>query len=265
MITLTYKASPALTYEQLLDHLSDDEFKNKKQDLERSSLAVVEYWGLQPDTRLAHLCAGIRAPYCIDSQLGFEHEVKSAPSTGSGGNRASCTDVLVDNQVAPIAIEGKRAEGLYKTVARWLGKQPSPNKQNVRDHWLDMIEAFAPNLDRNLVSAIEYQKVHRCASSCHAASHRGVATARLVYEVFDPANARQDFRRELLDFKVMLGSGARIEIWLHEVELRPTVHHNPTNVAMVGRQGKPERAAFLRQEMKRARLFDFPMDKFTQI
>ena len=100
--------------------------KNTKQDLKRSSLAIAEYWGIQPEVRLQNLCDGIQAPFDPNSQVKFEHEVESAQSIGTGENRASCTDVVIDNPLAPIAIEGKRTEPSYETVEKWLGNQTEP-------------------------------------------------------------------------------------------------------------------------------------------
>jgi len=265
MSTLHYKTSPATTYGDLLARSSEDEFSKEKQDLKRSSLAVLEYWGREPDLRLEHLCAGIQAPCRLDSRLRFEHEVKSASRPGDGDNRASCTDLLIENDVAPIAVEGKRTEPAYDTVEKWLGEQPTQNKQNVLEHWVGMFGSYAPNLNRGLVSSCQYQTIHRCASACYEARRQNVDTAWLVYEVFDPGNAQQDFREELKNFSDMLGARVQIEIWLHEVELQPTEHHASTIAGIEGVSDRDERPDFLRQQMKLASLYDFPSDSFTRI
>ena len=53
--------------------------------------------------------------------------------------------------------------------------------------------------------------IHRCASACYEARRQNVDTAWLVYEVFDPGNAQQDFREEFLEAASGLAAAAGIE------------------------------------------------------
>src|SRR5690606_13238748 len=66
----------------------------------------------------------------------FEYEVPVCVDYGKG--RASCTDLIIENEKSCYAIEAKRTEPKYETVEKWKGN--SKNKEKVLDWWLNLIE-----------------------------------------------------------------------------------------------------------------------------
>lgn len=93
----------------------------------------------------------------------FEYETPVCKGKG----KASCTDLMIENNDLGIAIEAKRTEDKYETVEKWLSKGNKENKKEVLCGWLELIEKHLDiKIDSKNIEKLPYQLIHRVASAC---------------------------------------------------------------------------------------------------
>jgi len=177
-INLRFGRPDPLNFDKLVKEFRDSEFET----LTRSTVPLLCYWS-QCEQRLAGICDQIGCGVPEDFDVCFEYPVPAWE-----GNTPSYTDVMCTSRDLGIAIEGKSTEGRYESVCKWLGPQPSKNKQGVLNNWLQMIgqktglAVEGTNFDPFL--EVTYQMIHRTASACSLGASRTV----VVYQVFESAN-----------------------------------------------------------------------------
>lgn len=174
-----------------------------------------------------------------------------------GMGKASHTDVMAKTNGAALAIEAKWTEPRYKTVAAWLGKDGgSPNQRAVLDGWIDLLRPRTKKALRAAeFSGTVYQMVHRAASACAGCWESRPSLAYVQFSLPQFARTRPSWiKRDLADFRELLGLTSQFPFYFIEIEIEPTVHFRSIESL---RKGVPETGVAVREALRGAPLFEF--------
>ncbi len=193
---LKFKKNGPSSLEDLINLYNGREFKSPY----RSTVALLTLFKVDPTMKVIPNELIDRS----DTECVFEYEVE----VGRGRGYPSCTDLMIVSPDTCIAIEAKRTEPHYETVAQWRGD--SWNKREVLQGWLDMINSISPiTLSQHTVSQMPYQMIHRAASAC---LQRRKAT-RLVYMGFDLSRGKKEYyANNLATLSKLTGSSLKISL-----------------------------------------------------
>jgi hypothetical protein len=106
-----------------------------------------------------------------------------------GGNASSQNDLYIlakaNNELLTIMVEGKVSEPFGKTVATWLGDNPSAGKRKRLDHLLGLL-----NLREDNVLNKMYQLIHRTASALIEARNVNAPNSLMLVQSFSESGKR---------------------------------------------------------------------------
>jgi len=172
MIDLRTNGHSVGSFEELVEQLGVDAVASPK----RSTVPLLDYWR-QPERRLRVLEAHLGVKFSDQTELHFEYEVP----VQQGRGKSSYTDLMILGDDVAVAIEAKFTEPRYESVETWLGAARSTNRGEVLEGWIRAIEGVTEGtVDREVVSGLPYQLIHRTASVCCVSRCRRV----VVYQVF---------------------------------------------------------------------------------
>ena len=121
-----------------------------------------------------------------------------------GGKAASQNDLFVlakgHDQLISIAVEGKASEPFDKTVSEWF-KKPSPGKEKRLKFLCEEL-----SLDKNQVSDVRYQLLHRTASAIIEAERFNAHHALMLVHSFSKT---QEWFTDYSDFMALFGVSAK--------------------------------------------------------
>lgn len=230
----------------LLDEYPDSEFKN----LTRSTIALLAYWRT-PETRLRFLAEELGAPDLVNAVITPEFP------TPSMSGKASFTDLLVESSTTAIAIEGKRNEGRYASVADWRGD--SDNRRRVLDHWCSLIRRRAAFPEDTTLDALVYQMIHRTASACARPAERAI----VLYQIFNQKHLAT-YETDLRALVTAIQPSPRLEFWIHVITPEHTEIYSELERTLAGTRDI-ERPALVRAALARQDLFRFADVRLTRV
>lgn len=159
MTRVHWKKIQAADFTSLLALIPDDALASPK----RSVVPLIDFCR-SPDKMLRDLSAVTGIPLDAATDLLFEYAVP----VQQGRGKPSCTDLVVLTSETAMAIEAKYTEPEYESVNSWLRKPCEPNRLDVLNGWLTLINsATAREVKVNDVLELPYQLIHRSASACH--------------------------------------------------------------------------------------------------
>lgn len=187
-------------FKTLVDLLPDSSFASPR----RSTIPLLDYCRVPRDP-LHALGRAADVDFRSPVELRFEYTVPVRRGVG----KPSCTDLMIRTSDGLIAVEAKYTEPEYESVGEWLGDDPTPNRLEVLNGWLEMIGSFVKTtIAPQEVAELPYQLVHRTASAC---SGNG-GTAAVVYLVF--GDAADKYATSLGSLACRLGAASQIRIVL---------------------------------------------------
>lgn len=180
-ITLKYGDAPVSCFNELLDKYPLNQFNSPR----RSTVPLLAYWKNNQRCRdfLWHLD--------IEPQenltLSFEYEVP----VQAGRGYPSCTDLMIESDRLVLAVEAKYTEPDYEIVCNWLRDPPQPNRIDVLEGWLALInQTTGSQIKAGDVLGIAYQTIHRAASACFPLTGEVGVTRFIVYQMFDVSDKK---------------------------------------------------------------------------
>ncbi len=212
----------------------------------RSVVPLVDYFR-QPGTALAALGHAVEIDLTDVEVADFEH----ALAVRRGKGKPSYTDVMLQGRNVSVAIEAKYTEPRYKSVRKWLGETPTPNRIKVLSGWLELINGVAAtSLEIDAVLELPYQLVHRSASACSS----DAAYRALVYLIFGEAPGAY-YVDDVAALDCLLGEP--LGLGMHVVHVQ--AHPEPAFKALTDRWdgGERELAEGVRQALLGGSLFRF--------
>lgn len=178
----------------------------------RSTIPLLDFWR-EPELRLEAFARTVGIERLDSADLFFEFPV----GVRRGRGKPSYTDLLIEGEDAAIAVEAKFTEPPYQDVQTWLGKNPTSNRENVLDGWLELVrEATGCGIKRADVSHLPYQLIHRTASVCSCVRRRRM----VVYHVFGDAPTNH-YSEALSSLWKLLGRGSSLAFELLTCDLKP--------------------------------------------
>lgn len=106
-----------------------------------------------------------------------------------GGNASSQNDLYVlakaNNELLTIMVEGKASEPFGKTVAAWLGDNPSAGKRKRLDYLLGLLNLSEENVPNKM-----YQLLHRTASALIEAKNVNAPNSLMLVQSFSASGRR---------------------------------------------------------------------------
>lgn len=242
MSQLAWGDNPAKTFRELVRLMPKSALDSPR----RSVVPLVDYWR-QPDPRISHLSEVLGVQIGSSAKLVFEYAV----AVQKGRGKPSFTDLMILDADSAVAIEAKYTEPEYEKVRSWLREPVKPNRSDVLDGWLALINRTAACLlRRELVLDIPYQLIHRTASACFPGRRR----TALVYFVF-ANNPPRHYLSHLQRLDDLLGNPSGISLHLVACPLTPL----PAAADLTARWDNGERLLgdSVRSELLRAPLFSF--------
>lgn len=182
----------------------------------RSTVPSVVFWST-PSVRIQQLCDALGWTAPTSCQIDFEHQV--SPFAGEG--KPSHTDSMITWRASAVAVEAKFTEGRYETVGQWLGENPTVNKRDVLNGWVEKIASVTGHSPVPAeLDSITYQALHRVASVCSKEAERRA----VLYLVFSYEGKGDGYYHDLLS-RIRYGfcTDAHLRMGVVSVQVVPTV------------------------------------------
>ncbi len=200
---LFYSGSPVSHFEALINKFNPSEFSSPL----RSTVLLLLYWK-NFHQRIERIFRNFNLNFPKSIDVCFEYKV---PVQRGRGN-SSYTDLMLTSREHVLAIEGKYTEPPYDSVKKWLGNQPSTNKVQVLEGWLDLLEkGTGKRLHIKDVNEITYQVIHRSASACYPKAKQRF----VIYQCFDlDESMKIYYKNQLSRLSILLESSNKLKFYL---------------------------------------------------
>lgn len=198
-------------------------------------------------------------PGTVDPRVTMEHEVSAdCASCGSRG-KGSFSDVMVRDEAKTIAFEAKYTEPRYEQVDAWRTRGSSPeNRTRVLAHWCHLIEAHTQlRIDREALSPLVYQVLHRTASACAVAAD--ATPAEVTYLLFDDGSRDlEHYEADLQRAASVLDPAGAIEFSILRVPTRRGPGFSAARDLCAKAATGEDRAQIVRRALLARELYVFP-------
>jgi len=209
LIKLFYGRPENQNIEAIIDQYPDGCINS----IQTSILPLLDYWK-KTELVIQKLMAEMSLE-AINPKICFEY-----PTPSYKNNRASMTDIMVEDKQYKIAIEAKYREVEQKaqTVSDWFSPK-TENRQKVLEHWIKCINPFLITpLEIESIFNIPYQFLHRVASACY--SNDGVAV--VLYQLFydDKIKGKMEKYKETISDSICLFTTTKnLRFYTHEIKV----------------------------------------------
>jgi hypothetical protein len=190
-------------------------------------------------------------------EIDFEHQV--SPFGGQG--KASHTDIMVIWDKAAVAVEAKFTEGQYELVDTWLGDNPTQNRRDVLNGWVQAISSITGKRpDGNSLRQMTYQALHRIASVQDKHGRRKA----VIYLVFRQDNRAKDYYCTMLS-RIAKGFGIEGHIDFAVLSVQVTPSDEYQHLITAWKQTRQYDQQFLKRLLLTRRLMQFGDGTFKTI
>jgi len=211
-IELYYGKPAKYDFYEIIDQFNP----NSINSIKTSTIPLLEYWKnsqvrikllkdrLELNSKLYKIC--------------YEYPTKSYKS-----NKSSMTDLMILGQNEKISIEAKYTEVNEKIelINAWNNK--TENRENVLDHWIEIIKPYLSNnlsnqVFKNKIATIPYQFLHRTASACFENNGK----AYVIYQIFYDSHTKIKMDKFISILKKsveILNPNEKLKFYLYSIEI----------------------------------------------
>lgn len=223
-----------MSIDEIIDLSSNEHFSK----ITCSLLPTIDYWKNIENRVMSLLKEN-------DYKLCFEFPVKSIPCA-----KSSYTDLMIVSEKTNIAVESKWNEKIGQSCIKW--RRTKERGEEVIKNWLGYISKYTRiNYSLKEFEDIEYQILHRVASSCSLNKEKCV----VLYQLFYEDNKKKDYIEQLSKMKLRVRSEL-IHFYIHNVKIEKKDKYYALEKEIKNRS-KNEKVDLIKNTLKRFKLFSF--------